>query len=171
MSVGEIHRRLFWDVQSSSAVVIPNFTPPGWYECDFFRVTRAGYFYEYEIKMSLADFRADRAKHSYDWETKTYTSKHMQIAQAQDASPSRFYFVVPYDLEDKVSIELPEWAGLVVFERHLRIAKQAPILHRKKVSGVIVRHAKHSAYSRYWDLFLSHPYIEKIQRIEKEQSS
>lgn len=42
--------------------VIPNYTPSGWFESDIFELTKSGYFREYEIKMSLSDFRADAVK-------------------------------------------------------------------------------------------------------------
>jgi RNA polymerase primary sigma factor len=39
------------------AVLLPNYTPDKWHECDVFGVTRAGYFHEFEIKLTRADFR------------------------------------------------------------------------------------------------------------------
>jgi hypothetical protein len=48
--------------------VIPNYTPRHWFECDVFEVTRAGFFREYEVKLSRSDFFADRAKVQHRWE-------------------------------------------------------------------------------------------------------
>jgi len=44
------------------STVMPNYTPRGWWECDVFELTKAEMFVEYEIKLSRADFRADRNK-------------------------------------------------------------------------------------------------------------
>jgi hypothetical protein len=43
----------------NSSTIFPNMDTITGYEADILAVTRAGYAYEYEIKLSLADFRAD----------------------------------------------------------------------------------------------------------------
>lgn len=42
--------------------ILPNVDCITGYECDLLAVTKAGFAHEYEIKVSLADFRADRRK-------------------------------------------------------------------------------------------------------------
>lgn len=174
VDVREIQRRLYFDTNSGSAVVMPNFAPAGWYECDVFRVTKAGYFYEYEIKLSVSDFRRDREKHTYDWRAGTCTSKHMALRYGAERGPSRFYFVMPDDIADKVRSEIPEWAGL--FECRggsgwPRCTKQAPVLHKRKVSPAIIRQAQSSALGRFWELHTRWPDVDRIQRLKAAQEN
>lgn len=42
--------------------ILPNVDCITGYECDLLTITKAGFAHEYEIKLSLADFRADRKK-------------------------------------------------------------------------------------------------------------
>lgn len=166
MSEREIQHRLFWDTLSSSEFTMPNFTPRNWFECDFFRITKAQYFYEYEIKMTVSDFRADRQKSDYVRDRANYVTKHQQIIERLRGCPSRFYYVVPEAIAEKVHAELPEWAGLIVWHRHLACKKQAPILHRNKISRGVVRQARQSMAGRYWDLYLTQPLYRKIANLE-----
>ena len=161
MEIGPMIRRLYWDMAGQSAIVYPNFTPVNWWECDIFRVTSAGYFYEYEIKRTVADFRADRQKREYNWEERTYRSKHMALTQRDTRGPSRFFYVVPAELTVRVEEELPEWSGLIecapVHGRvdlvTIRVVRKALCLHRVKISRARVRQAERSAVARYWDLY------------------
>lgn len=172
MSAYDIQRRLYFDNISGSVVVMPNFTPFGWFECDFFRITKAGYFYEYEIKLTLSDFKADSKKGDYCWKTQTTKTKYSQIVDSEHKHrPSRFYYVVPEELEEKVAPLIPEWAGLIVNRGHLRTVKQAPILHRKKVSQAIIRQAQKSATGRFWDLHLRLFDLLKIQRLQRTEAA
>lgn len=140
-------------------VLMPNYTPSGWWECDMFGVTKSGYFHEFEIKLTIADFRRDASKKAPDtwrWvdgqkQTVTGASKHSQIGTA--LGPSRFWYVVPEALIDQS--EVPKWAGLqFLLERHgsyyARPIVQAPQLHRVKISDDIVRHSMSVCYYRYW---------------------
>ncbi len=155
--VCQIQRRLFWDHVSSSEIQLPNFTPAKWFECDFFRVTKAGYFYEYEIKLTMSDFRADRKK-GYQTYRPTYASwpKHLQLAARDARGPARFFYVAPKDLAERIALELPDWAGLLEFNnRFLRVVRQAPILHKQKLSRAVVRKALLSSYHRYSEVWTS----------------
>ncbi len=103
--------------------VLPNYTSANWFECDVFEVTAAGYFVEYEVKLTLNDFKADAKKrrHSYGQAT---AMKHSLLAAADPHGPSRFFFVTPPGLvavEHRESLDpaavLPSWAGLIEIER------------------------------------------------------
>ena len=47
--------------------VLPNYTPHAWWESDVFEITAAGYFVEYEVKISVSDFKADAKKRDDGW--------------------------------------------------------------------------------------------------------
>ena len=162
----DIQRRLYHETVSASELVMPNYSPRKWFECDFFRVTKAGYFYEYEIKVSVSDFRADRRKHDYDWKANASVPKHLRLATRDEKGPSRFFFVMPAEVAEKVRAEIPDWAGLIEFGRYLRCTKQAPILHKARISRAIIRQAKSSAVYRYWDFYSRSPEIARIKQLE-----
>lgn len=162
VSARDIQRRLFFEYSNSSSVLCPNFTPARWFECDLFRVTKAGYLYEYEIKLSLSDFKSDFNKTTYNYKTKQYDTKHKMLESRHIDAPSKFFFVVPYTLTDKVLPIVPEWAGLLEYTRYLRQVKPSPNLHRNKCSLARIRQAKQSMMYRYWDMFLRTPDIHKL---------
>lgn len=142
-------------------VLLPNYTPLGWWECDLFGVTKAGYFHEFEIKLTVADFRRDSQKKRHDiraWNNETGqievttpgARKHSLIGQAP--GPSRFWYVVSEDMAGMGDV--PSWAGLqVILDNNsgwARVVKQAPQLHKAKIDDRVVRHALSVCYWRYW---------------------
>lgn len=139
-------------------IVIPNFTPHGWWECDVARYTEKGHLIEYEIKTSLADFRKDaKKKRPSRWNRKTRTvdppvSKHEQLAAKHDAGPRQFYFVVPKGLIQEEDV--PEWAGLQYFDHGWQptVIKRAPILNRTPATEEVRRQARDVFYWRFWSL-------------------
>jgi hypothetical protein len=147
--------------RSSLACAAPNYTPSDWWECDVWGVTKAGYWVEWECKISLADFRADADKarnklvvHSPgNWE---HTSERKHDLVPTGAGPSRFWYVVPHDLEIPES-ELPAWAGLVSVKPYspnysrVRIIKQAPKLGKNKTTLREIRLAQSRMWFRYWE--------------------
>ena len=54
-----LHARL---TDSGRLNVLPRITPEGWWECDMFSTTKAGFWTEHEIKVSKADFKNDFTK-------------------------------------------------------------------------------------------------------------
>ena len=102
-----VQNRLFWQFNSASEVLVPNYAPGGWWENDVFRLTKAGFWHEYEIKTSMADFRKDFKKIANHMVTEVtdghkiteWDDKHMLLARHQDPSG----FVQPTRRE-----ELPE---------------------------------------------------------------
>lgn len=104
MNEREIQQVLFNHFQSRSVIVIPNYTPLYWYECDFFQVTGAWYWVEFEIKISIADFHADFKKRE----------KHKALREGNSAGPRRFWYVVTEEMAERVQAELPAYAGLMV---------------------------------------------------------
>ena len=142
--------------------VIPNFTPPLWWECDVFSVTGAGYAQEFEIKISKSDFRADATK------TQTFRrplnlvetiTKHEALERKDAAGPSRFSYVVP---EGLVALEdVPAWAGLYeayVHRKKIRIKclRKPPGLHQQKATSEVIDKIYKTFMWRFWNLREKH---------------
>jgi len=113
------------NILSQPRFLLKNLYVFGW-ESDLLILTKSGYWYEYEIKISRADFKND-FKHK--------TDKHNKCLQnfGYVRKPNYFYYAVP---ENMVSIdEVPEYAGLVYITEYgsYKIIKQAPKLHKEKV--------------------------------------
>ena len=88
------------------------------FESDILALKSSGYTTEYEIKMSVSDFRNDFKKKKYvntsDYnKQKEYISKHDFIKSGQGAN--RFYYCMPIKVFEKVQNEIPEFAGIVIF--------------------------------------------------------
>lgn len=168
MTAADISRHLVylhWPV----SLVIPNYTPHNWWECDVYELTKNGFMREYEIKLSRSDYQADCSKVREKWEImegcwqrKPTDTKHNLIARGCPAGPSRFHFVTPAGLL-KLE-EIPDWAGLIevtsqssdVTNPYLgnRIVKPAPQIHRCKVTKDAVAEAHRRCYNRYVQLYL-----------------
>lgn len=143
------------------AFTLPCYTPVNWWECDVFEITKSGYFREYEIKISRADFKADAKKEVAeirDYRGKVRreaASKHALLEDRSPRGPVQFWFVVPAGLVELH--EVPRWAGLIEIRQgegrwrgtigeHER--KKAPRLHKQKLSPEIEQHAKGVCYWR-----------------------
>lgn len=96
-------------------------------ESDIVAITKSGYAYEYEVKVSRADFLADRRKKK--WITYRHQKNH---------APKYFYYLLPEGLikED----EVPHFAGIIECHNiHGQIifkeVKKPEILNKLKVSN------------------------------------
>lgn len=131
--------------------VLAPYTPAGWWECDVYEVTAAGYWREYEVKVSRGDFVRDARKVKRPWKGQPET-KHGLLAVGSPRGPSRFSFVTPAGLVEPG--ELPEWAGLVEAHQskygrvHLVTVVEAPRLHLGKADPKAVEHARAMCYYR-----------------------
>lgn len=177
MTSKDIQRALFGRIGSQSQLMIPNYTPNHWFESDMIRVTNSGYMEEYEIKISVADFKIDCRKGpserdkqfflSFSPESSTYKNfdprtKHERLASGDARGPCRFFFAMPEDMAAKV--EIPEWAGLVTFrenqygicmnrmDEETNTYKKPKQLHKGKVCEKMMDHARGVFYFRYWNL-------------------
>lgn len=117
-------------LRSTSSIVIPNvFVGNSPWESDAIKVMPSCFWTEYEIKVSVSDYRADFAKRRYRWSS-TSLSKHdayrsdgpIEIQSATGdrvvktlPKPKQFYFVVPKGLLD--GIDVPKHCGVMEFER------------------------------------------------------
>ncbi len=138
MTERQLQQLIFYKRHAACRLVLPNYTPGGWFECDVFAVTKAGYGVEFEIKVTAADFKRDAEK----------TSKHELLAARSERAPSRFWYVVPSGLTSPL---LPEYAGLMTFNgNRIAIARDAPRLHSALVPENTLSHALSVCYWRYW---------------------
>ena len=171
MTARDIQRRLVHDLLKTGNFVVPNFTPPGWFECDVFCVTGSGFFREYEVKLTLSDFKADADKRdiaSYRRRHEAIGSKyplppernkHALLAGASADGPKQFWFVVPVTLVEQVRQVLPVWAGLLVaettsrkaapFNVHIHEQVAAPMLHSSKLDQKVKDRATAACYWRF----------------------
>lgn len=113
-----------WAMRSRHECVVPNTTLVLPWEADLISLTKAGLVHEYEVKISLSDFKADARK----------TRKHFLLQNGR--GPSYFWYAT-YGFD----IEPPAYAGwLRVYEKeHLpgnyfaEVKKSAPRLHTNKL--------------------------------------
>lgn len=126
----------------TGSICVPNCGAFGW-ESDLLRLTSRWLCAEYEIKVSRADFRADRAK----------KLKHLWLetrpSEAPQRCPNYFWYaapvgVIPVD-------ELPAYAGLVeVVDRNLVVARKAPRLHRQPIAERNATYMLRGVTLRFW---------------------
>ena len=148
---------------------LPRYTPVGWWECDVFELTGSGDFREYEVKLSLADFRKDaiksRSVRGLDWSNRDrpIELKHDLLARGHPSGPAEFAFVVPAGMITEQDV--PQWAGLIEIHRqevgpeystrvptfYLRTVRAAPRLHREKADDKIRPHVLSVCYYRLHD--------------------
>lgn len=161
MTAKEIQSALIWSMRGGE-IVMPNYTPPKWWECDLFTLSKADIFKEYEIKISRSDFRNDAQKGKRmlryvdnRWAVES-VNKHKKLAERDVNGPMRFWFVAPAGI---IPIEeVPAFAGLLIAEelKHgvdFRIEKKAPKLHSEKFSQVGRDDLMRTTYNRYrWNV-------------------
>jgi len=106
-------------------------------ECDTLSISNSEYIYEYEIKISKADFKKDfiKEKHSYI-KSGNYVVENKKGIWYNTAN--YFYFVVP---ENLISVEdIPEYAGLMYSIGNTFVTiKKAPLLHKTKATTELIR--------------------------------
>jgi len=125
------------------------------WEADIVSVTNSGYVYEFEIKRTLADYRADFKKEE----------KHSRLKNRGRHIPSRFWYVIngfelPVDA-------IPEYAGLIIMTStsiwdDIHIIKRAPRLTTSTIEPKYIDKLNEAAYSRMWSL-LEKFYIRDTQ--------
>lgn len=131
--------------------ITTHFTGYGLAECDVLSISKSNYIYEYEIKISKSDFKADFKKKKHKLMCEKKCTKYKMIKENNQKvkdtiylTSNYFYFVVP---EGLVGIsEIPEYAGLMyITEKHSFILiKKAPLLHKEKASINFIRQLSHN---------------------------
>ena len=103
------------------------------WESDYLHITKSGYAYECEVKISRSDFFNDKKKIDKH-QILEGTYKLHGWEKEQPPKPNYFYYAVPKDLVN-VS-EIPDYAGLIYIDLdewpYVKIVKQAPKLHSDK---------------------------------------
>ena len=131
-------------------IYLTHYDRQGFNEADVLGISGAGLMYEYEIKVSRADFLADfknkQYKHlilsrgegveTYD---KWVKGKHTDDTYELITLPNKFYFACPVGL---IKLEdIPTYAGLVYIDdqgEYIEI-KPAPFIHRAKANEIIYK--------------------------------
>ena len=105
-------------IEHSSDRVFPNVFYKN-YECDLLKLTKAGFTYEYEVKISKSDLKADALKkqkyikEAGVWEINQLT-KHESLLAGKRVN--YFSYIVPQGIVDVD--EIPEWVGLIYVEKY-----------------------------------------------------
>lgn len=134
----EIQYALFgWLEKRGRTLILPNFTPRKWHECDLFSITNALYFHEIEVKVSRADFRAD-----FDKESKHRILADKAASVWANLIPRTFCYACPHGLLS--TEDMPEYAGLIWVARKrqndwfgydIEIVKKPPSLSSQKMTA------------------------------------
>lgn len=115
-------------------------------ECDVISISKSNFIYEYEVKISRSDFKADfkKPKHTLITEGKYIKESVKNKAKTTFYLVSNyFYFVVP---ENLITIdEIPEYAGLIYINEKMEFntIKKAPLIHKTKASEAFIRNLAH----------------------------
>ena len=112
-------------------------------ECDVISVSKSDYIYEYEIKISRADYKKDFIKEKH---SQMIRENHTKIVKGEMMylSPNYFNFITPRGL---ISLEeVPEYAGLIYINDDLTfdIIKKPLLLHKTKASPQFIRKLAHN---------------------------
>lgn len=139
-------------------VCLANYTPAGWWENDLIQITASGYWHEFEVKLTLADFRRDPTKWrecgAYVYgQDREIEFKHHLLAGDPERGPCCFWYVAPAGVIPVA--ELPSWAGLIEIEQsgkniyERRPTVKAPRRHGNKADPAIRLHVFETCYWRY----------------------
>ena len=129
--------------EKSHSPITTHFTGMGLQECDVISISKSDYIYEYEVKISKADFKKDfiKEKHTHIVNEKfTYVRKGEQLWRVCNY----FNYVVPKDL---ISVEeVPEYAGLIYINEDFTfdIVKKPRLLHKVKADANFIRQLAHN---------------------------
>jgi hypothetical protein len=140
---------------------------------DLVVITRARYVTEVEIKVTLADWRADAKKpkwskkppkvdHLPEWQRPYELQSHENLLRRR-AHVSRFFYAIPESLADKIPADLPEGVGIVVayndpnYSRwngdRVRILREAVRRKSTPMSEDELARLMVTCYYRYWNTF------------------
>lgn len=131
-------------IEHSSDRVYPNVYIEN-FECDLLKITKAGYTYEYEIKVSRSDFFVDKKKEHKSLFPQNCKKKYDELLNGKRVN--YFLYVCPYDLIK--ADEVPEWAGLIhVYGSFLQLVKAPSLLTKQKFDNIRLA-AEKSIYYRF----------------------
>lgn len=120
------------------------------WESDYLARTRAGYWYEVEIKISLSDFKNDfKKKEKHETLRTGRYQPRWGIDRVDGLRPNYFAYCVPEPLVAKVEHLVPEYAGLFGVSEygHLIQHKGMPRLHSEKLTDEQLKLAEKFYYN------------------------
>ncbi len=112
-------------------VACPNVYLFNW-ESDLISLSSVEMIYEFEVKLTVADFQKDFEKEKHLHLSGTGTTVVMDGTERHylDGNvPSKFYYVMPYEMVNPE--EVPEYAGILYYDYHDKSDKHIVDLHRE----------------------------------------
>ena len=145
-----IQAQLWRENHSVCHRIMPNFSPASWWECDLLLLRKTLLTHEFEIKLTVADYRKDFIKA----DSTGIVQKHELLRTKHERCPNRFSFVRPATVRSK--IVLPDYAGIVLAEwRNGRVVltteRNAPLLHSTRSAAKLAQTMERAAYYRFWN--------------------
>ena len=124
------------------------------FESDLLILRKSGYAVEYEIKLSIADWKAGLKKTKrIGLGLQNTQTRHEFLTSGKGAN--MFYYVAPEEVLKRV--EIPDWAGVIVARENRSanfcitgIRKNARFLHKKKQPPGLEKKILTSCYYKYW---------------------
>ena len=112
-------------------------------ECDCISISKSDYIYEYEIKISRADFKKDFTKIKH---TNIINENYTKVRKGETfyLLPNYFSFVTPKDL---IKIEeVPDYAGLIYMNEDgsFEVIRKPKLLHNTKANTLFIRKVAHN---------------------------
>ncbi len=155
-SAQELQYQFYRQYMQQSLYLMPNVYPNNWSECDILRITKNGYMYEYEIKLSVADFKNDKTKTIYR-ASKGHMSKYVLLEdKAYTTKPNYFVYLTYQELGEQLLPLIPQFAGLLTFTTtpfyKWQWLKKAPKLHNTLVQDKLLVELGRKACWRYTEL-------------------
>ncbi len=129
--------------EKSHSPITTRFTGMGLQECDVISVSKSDYIYEYEIKISRADFKKDFIKEKH---THIINEKYTKVSKGELVYllPNYFNYITPRDL---VTVdEVPEYAGLIYINEDFtfEVIKKPRLLHKTTANQEFIRKLAHN---------------------------
>ncbi len=160
-----------WRTERDHPFIAPNVTMPSG-EMDLISISKAGFVYEHEIKISRADFKADfkhkEEKHVWMRDAKKLKGECVRWIENNrqwgtfvlQHCANYFIYVCPADLVK--AEEVPAYAGLCYWTPskywkygEILVIKEPPRLHREKVTQERMEKLARSMMYRYWNYRLN----------------
>jgi Holliday junction resolvase-like predicted endonuclease len=135
-------------------IMTTNYTGCALSECDIIMVSNSRLIYEFEVKCTYSDFKADfRKTHKHrclDYKNSGWIKSDNWNLDPQEFAdrwgtigiPNHFYYACE---EDLIPVEeVPSYAGLIYIgktdygEQYIKVIKRAPKIHSYKASDVLV---------------------------------
>ena len=112
-------------------------------ECYCISISKSDYIYEYEIKISRADFKKDFTKIKH---TNIINENYTKVRKGETfyLLPNYFNFVTPRDL---IKLEeVPDYAGLIFMDEDgsFEVMRKPKLLHNTKANTLFIRKVAHN---------------------------